>query len=1168
MMVQSEPKMGKKYHQNTRKERYDVIARKFQLPWGEQLSTPQTESIRLYDRELLLTIRIQNGCKLVDSGLLQTIPSCIFCNDKRTYSRSILDLLRVCSRGRCFTKVPDDKESYFAPWFEPTKEWFSLSTYLASRFEVSLWNSFHKYHDRSSIPHFFPITLVEKSQRTISKDQQKRCTSKALIDSLGILLSEIPNNGMVRDTTLFRLTSSLPSLLNLKIDFDNLHQIDLIHLESPSDLFRKVFIQHLEIQFAIVAEEQLLSAETPPTEAIKTKKAKRKKRGVKKKHFQIKGIDKLSSIDEKKTDCKPFEEEESSASALNTDDSIQNNDRNQNTIIVMNIIHDVVSNVFSSIGIPDSDSDDGFEVANSKAKTKIKKPDHYILRKIEKVKGNHAAKQERNSEIISNSQTNTRVISKPFVSEHMHHAKDSIMTLNEMTIKRNNLSTNIWEAFPPLNDAGKNNNRTFQSLFAHQKEREKQTSISTPDEELFLMSSEIDDPMQSRTEDTIFGLDRLTDQSVFSDLFYNRYENQFASSTAASIASSIIDTQDDTFLPNSAVEDWDNVSDDSLMVEEDTSQCLETTEPASPASHNNSRYTLGEKETLHTESSSHTHSPSLPQAVPIQLSLADLGELRKMANLKSEFREDVILGQKLATLQRSFSREDLRIKHFGGISPKRKPNTCSSRTVVYSVPSYRNAAVKHFRTTRSVSSHEINVFEKGRRINFNSSRSLKSLTKEVVIDGDIQFNACAQSESALDDIEDSSHFNVIPTIEVEENGAASVGGTTISSIPAHDFDDVNILLEERNAFRDMCLTLAAENSKLKNILALERVNPKYKQTQPHGFVVNAHAFDSRFVPSSFHNKNGGTHYCHVAMSDAGVNELQISEDGSCFDKSVTISDIGSKQTANTKDENDRCMSDRNKIDKKDPQDEEYDNTINSAFIAPNSIYRDSGPAHFHGLQSRLSDEIFLFTDSVDAHLSRQEIRKSTAINRLTNVVTTIWPRAQVKLYGSVQTNLRLPCSDIDIVICLPNVHKDSLAKIAGNLEGRNSMNESSQKLLVRKLKSESWIEPRSIKMIEHTVIPVIKVATKDSHSKSLQLDISFDSAGHHGLESVQMMSKIVQEIPIIRPMVLVLKKFLTDKGLLTAYTGGLSSYGLFLLVARYLQEQKTSWIDVGSSLSK
>ena len=83
------------------------------------------------------------------------------------------------------------------------------------------------------------------------------------------------------------------------------------------------------------------------------------------------------------------------------------------------------------------------------------------------------------------------------------------------------------------------------------------------------------------------------------------------------------------------------------------------------------------------------------------------------------------------------------------------------------------------------------------------------------------------------------------------------------------------------------------------------------------------------------------------------------------------------------------------------------------------------------------------------------------------------------------------------------------------------------------------IDQRSIKVIERTAVPVIKVSTKDSRSKIVQLDLSFDAKEHHGLEALDMIRHLLEEIPMIRPLVLVLKQFLLDRGLLTAYTGKL-----------------------------
>lgn len=112
-----------------------------------------------------------------------------------------------------------------------------------------------------------------------------------------------------------------------------------------------------------------------------------------------------------------------------------------------------------------------------------------------------------------------------------------------------------------------------------------------------------------------------------------------------------------------------------------------------------------------------------------------------------------------------------------------------------------------------------------------------------------------------------------------------------------------------------------------------------------------------------------------------------------------------------------------------------------------------------------------------------------------------------------------------------------------------------------------FADPRSIKVIERTAIPVIKVSTKDKRSRVLQLDISFDGPNHHGLEAIELVTDTIEEFPVCRPLMLVMKQFLLDRGLLTAYTGGMSSYGLFLMLSRYLQEQAIgSWNDCGSLL--
>lgn len=84
-------------------------------------------------------------------------------------------------------------------------------------------------------------------------------------------------------------------------------------------------------------------------------------------------------------------------------------------------------------------------------------------------------------------------------------------------------------------------------------------------------------------------------------------------------------------------------------------------------------------------------------------------------------------------------------------------------------------------------------------------------------------------------------------------------------------------------------------------------------------------------------------------------------------------------------------------------------------------------------------------------------------------------------------------------------------------------------------------------------------------SSPVHVDVSFEGQWHNGQASNRLVLGLIDEFPALRPLVAVLKQFLKERGLCESYTGGLSSYALVLLVARYLQEQAVA-PDAGSLL--
>lgn len=84
---------------------------------------------------------------------------------------------------------------------------------------------------------------------------------------------------------------------------------------------------------------------------------------------------------------------------------------------------------------------------------------------------------------------------------------------------------------------------------------------------------------------------------------------------------------------------------------------------------------------------------------------------------------------------------------------------------------------------------------------------------------------------------------------------------------------------------------------------------------------------------------------------------------------------------------------------------------------------------------------------------------------------------------------------------------------------------------------------------------------------SIKLDITFQNSRHTGVATVALIQSLMEAFPPLTPLTLVLKQFLTDRGLSSPYTGGLSSYGLILMVTRYLQSENLNPTVVPIDLS-
>lgn len=67
------------------------------------------------------------------------------------------------------------------------------------------------------------------------------------------------------------------------------------------------------------------------------------------------------------------------------------------------------------------------------------------------------------------------------------------------------------------------------------------------------------------------------------------------------------------------------------------------------------------------------------------------------------------------------------------------------------------------------------------------------------------------------------------------------------------------------------------------------------------------------------------------------------------------------------------------------------------------------------------------------------------------------------------------------------------------------------------------------------------------------VDITHINDQHKGIECIQLVKSYLHQYPQLKPILLVLKNLLKLHKLNDPYSGGLSSYGLLLLIVGYFQ---------------
>jgi non-canonical poly(A) RNA polymerase PAPD5/7 len=186
-----------------------------------------------------------------------------------------------------------------------------------------------------------------------------------------------------------------------------------------------------------------------------------------------------------------------------------------------------------------------------------------------------------------------------------------------------------------------------------------------------------------------------------------------------------------------------------------------------------------------------------------------------------------------------------------------------------------------------------------------------------------------------------------------------------------------------------------------------------------------------------------------------------------------------------------------------------------------------------------------------------------ALQKVVLVILTYFPDVKIESFGSRANNVALPSSDWDIVLFnLPNIdafdgsltspkerkRNKASNNSSSNISSINSRNNTSKfmKRLASHLKDEDVTN--YVEIIESARVPILKFKEKVSN---ITIDISFQAES--GILTREYISNIVSIYPFLRPLILLLKYYLSQRNLNDTYNGGIGSFCLTLMVVHVAQ---------------
>lgn len=175
-------------------------------------------------------------------------------------------------------------------------------------------------------------------------------------------------------------------------------------------------------------------------------------------------------------------------------------------------------------------------------------------------------------------------------------------------------------------------------------------------------------------------------------------------------------------------------------------------------------------------------------------------------------------------------------------------------------------------------------------------------------------------------------------------------------------------------------------------------------------------------------------------------------------------------------------------------------------------------------------EIIEYANSVEPKGNSLTLRELT-IKLFTDIMDQGFPNWTVKIFGSYAQGTQTKYSDLDFVV------------FKSVIEELTDMN------MLFQIKRYLWKKYFAAGMrLIHAKVPIIKLTCRKT---GINMDISVNRS--NGCEAAIIINSRLKELPVLHPIILLLKMLLRKNNLNEPHTGGMSSFLLFSLVFFYYQ---------------